>query len=331
MILLLAVDPKASIGNNKTDTNYIGLKSEYAAGGDLADYINNNPGLSGAALLKLAHDMASGLNTLEQQNIAHRDIKQENFGVFISLEGITAKLFDFGNAVDCKDVTPTSSSVSSPKDQITRPVISKQRSLEAGYRRDFSLGNHEESFTPSYVDPASWTITGRKPYSVKRTGNASVTDVYAYGITILEIFLKNRASATINDLLDLDGKLNPLLEQLDILMRNPTKPRIARSLSSIDTKYYEDPQNYEYTDNLAEGLKHYLEGNFNQEELASEKDPNNRRLMALRNCKIKYLYSIGYAKHKEKLSGEDLDKKKRSTKLSSNIAFKLQKRKQVTQ
>ena len=33
--------------------------------------------------------------------------------------------------------------------------------------------------------------------------------------------------------------------------------------------------------------------------------------MALRNCKIKYLYSIGYAKHKEKLSGEDLDKKKK--------------------
>jgi eukaryotic-like serine/threonine-protein kinase len=68
---------------------------DYVSGGSLYDIIQNEGKLDIPYALKIAHDIASAMVLVHDEDIIHRDIKPDN--ILISREG-TARLTDFGMA-----------------------------------------------------------------------------------------------------------------------------------------------------------------------------------------------------------------------------------------
>lgn len=68
---------------------------DYVSGGSLYDILHNEGKLDITYALKIAHDIASAMVLVHDEDIIHRDIKPDN--ILISREG-TARLTDFGMA-----------------------------------------------------------------------------------------------------------------------------------------------------------------------------------------------------------------------------------------
>lgn len=85
---------------------HLAIVSEYAAGGDLADYIDRHQakhqqaGLTEANALWLFHQLVTGVNFCHQMGIANRDIKLENTLLMDESERPLLKLCDFGYSKD---------------------------------------------------------------------------------------------------------------------------------------------------------------------------------------------------------------------------------------
>ena len=89
---------------------YVGIASEYADGGSLRDWLDENGGKAPSmqAAIEMCAGILSGLAHLHSRNIVHRDLKPEN----IMLQGGTPRLTDFGLARVLKDGVSSYSAVS---------------------------------------------------------------------------------------------------------------------------------------------------------------------------------------------------------------------------
>ena len=88
----------------------MGIASEYADGGSLRDWLDENGGKAPSiqAAIEMCAGILSGLAHLHSRNIVHRDLKPEN----IMLQGNTPRLTDFGLARVLKDGVSSYSAVS---------------------------------------------------------------------------------------------------------------------------------------------------------------------------------------------------------------------------
>ena len=89
---------------------YVGIASEYADGGSLREWLEQNGGKAPTmqAAVEMCAGILSGLAHLHARNIVHRDLKPEN----IMLQGDTPRLNDFGLARVLKDGVSSYSAVS---------------------------------------------------------------------------------------------------------------------------------------------------------------------------------------------------------------------------
>ncbi|KAL0031961.1 hypothetical protein WJX79_009132 [Trebouxia sp. C0005] len=87
-------------------TDHLAIVSEFAAGGDLADYIDRHQAIYKKAsmtesnALWLFHQLVTGVNFCHQMGIANRDIKLENTLLMDLSERPLVKLCDFGYSKD---------------------------------------------------------------------------------------------------------------------------------------------------------------------------------------------------------------------------------------
>lgn len=78
------------------DGNVLGLSMEYASGGDLREYLNEQNSVSPADVVKTLLDLTSALQVIHEAGVIHRDIKPEN--ILLSQDGLL-KLSDFSTAL----------------------------------------------------------------------------------------------------------------------------------------------------------------------------------------------------------------------------------------
>jgi serine/threonine protein kinase len=81
--------------------NELLLIMEYADGGELIQYIEENKGLHEVEARMLFKQMISAISTCHEQGIIHRDLKLENV-LFESKARSKIKIVDFGIAGRCK-------------------------------------------------------------------------------------------------------------------------------------------------------------------------------------------------------------------------------------
>ncbi len=79
--------------NEQHNKSYIHIAMEYLSGGDLAAYIHKLGALHESRVIRLAWDIAKGLEYLHNLGIVHRDIKPENI-VFDQMQN--PRIVDFG-------------------------------------------------------------------------------------------------------------------------------------------------------------------------------------------------------------------------------------------
>jgi len=81
------------------ENDMVAYTMEYVSGGDLADRLNEDEGLSIQEIVQILRQMASGVQAIHEAGIIHRDLKPEN--VLITEHG-DIKITDFGIARNLK-------------------------------------------------------------------------------------------------------------------------------------------------------------------------------------------------------------------------------------
>ncbi|KAI9297835.1 kinase-like protein [Neoconidiobolus thromboides FSU 785] len=117
-----------------TDEHLV-IVQEYLADGDLFDFINNNLKLSKSTVSDIFQQCVQAVHYLHKNDLAHRDIKLENFLLMKQKDRYIVKLTDFGLSINTLGNTTLNVSISGSEEYLMPELLvtsSKGHDLRKG-------------------------------------------------------------------------------------------------------------------------------------------------------------------------------------------------------